>query len=163
ATGAGRPHPGPGRQGDGRRARAGRSLPREQTMNAALRVLADEYASALREAPADPQEAALMRAYDLGRRTLMLEGGVADLGLAHREVLAAALAGAGAREERARLTQRAADFLGEAMAPFKMVLRGYREANATLEQRVEERTAALRESEARYRDLFESAGDLIQG
>ena len=41
-----------------------------------------EYAAALLEYLADPQEAGLMRAYDLGRRTLNLEVDVAELGIA---------------------------------------------------------------------------------
>jgi PAS domain S-box-containing protein len=139
-------------------------------MNDPLRLLTEEYAAALREHLAEPREAGLLRAYDLGRRTLTLEAGTAELAAAHGKVLAAALAGARTPADRARLTERAGELLGEALAPFQMILTGYREANAqlqrlneTLEQRVQERTAALRESEERYRDLFENAGDLIQG
>jgi PAS domain S-box-containing protein len=135
-----------------------------------LQTLTEEYVAVLRKYLAEPQEAGLMQAYDLGRRMLTLEVGLAELGVAHAEVLAGGLSGAGTPEERTRLTQRAAEFLGEAMAPFKMILCGYREANTllqrlneTLEQRVKERTEALRDSEERYRDLFENAGDLIQG
>jgi signal transduction histidine kinase/ActR/RegA family two-component response regulator len=129
-------------------------------MNETLPLLTAEYAAALQEYLAEPQEAGLMHAYDLGRRTLGLAGDVAELGIAHGKVLAAALAGAGTAAERARLGQRAAEFLGEALAPCQMVLRGYREANAqlqrwnaTLEQRVQERTAALGDA-SRRKDEF---------
>jgi PAS domain S-box-containing protein len=138
-------------------------------VNTTSRELTEAYAAALREDLAGPQEANLMHAYDLGRRALTLGVSVADLGIAHGHALATALRGAGTPEERAKLTHRAAAFLRETLAPFEMMLRGYREANAllqrlneTLEQRVQERTAALRESEERFRDLFENAGDLIQ-
>jgi PAS domain S-box-containing protein len=139
-------------------------------VNDPLRLLTEEYASALQEHLAKPREAGLLRAYDLGRRTLTLEAVTAELAAAHGKVLEATLAGARTPAARARLTERAGEFLGEALAPFQMILSGYREANAqlqrlneTLEQLVQERTAALRESEERYRDLFENAGDLIHG
>jgi signal transduction histidine kinase/CheY-like chemotaxis protein len=125
--------------------------------------LTEAYAAALQEDLAEPQEANLMRAYELGRRALTLGLGVAELGIVHAQALAAA----DTPEARARLTRRAAEFLRETMAPFEMMLRGYREANAllqrlntTLEQRVKERTAALRASQeelqeaARRKDEF---------
>jgi hypothetical protein len=131
-------------------------------MNDALQRMTEEYAAALLEYLAEPQEVSLMHAYDLGRRTLTLEVGPAELELAHGRVLAVALRDAGTPEERARLTQRAAEFVGETMAPLQMIVQGYREANAllqrlneTLEERVQERTAALRKSEDRDRGLFD--------
>src|SRR5207247_5263573 len=92
----------------------------------------EEFAAALLEYLAEPQEASLMQAYDLGRRTLTLEVGLAELEMAHGRVLAMALRDAGTPEERARLTQRAAEFLGETMAPLQMIVQGYREINALL-------------------------------
>jgi signal transduction histidine kinase len=122
-------------------------------MNETFQQLAEQYAAAFQEYLSESQEAGLMHAYDLVRRALTLEMGVADLGIAHGRLLAAALPDGGTPEARAELIQRAAEFLGEAMAPFAMILRGYREANAglrrlseTLEQRVTERTEALRRS-----------------
>jgi PAS domain S-box-containing protein len=139
-------------------------------VNENLQDLTEHYASALQRYLANPQEAGLMRAYELGRRALELAVGVADLAMVHGQALATVLVDAGTSDERACLTRRAAEFLAESTAPLEMALRGYREANDllqrlndTLEQRVKERTAALEESEERYRDLFENAGDLIYG
>jgi hypothetical protein len=71
-------------------------------VNETLQELAPAYAAALREHVAEPQEAALMRAYDLGRRALSRGLSVAEVGLLHGQALAAALAGAASEEERAR-------------------------------------------------------------
>jgi len=139
-------------------------------VNENLQGLTEQYASALQQYLANPQEAGLMRAYELGRRALELAVRAADLAIVHGQALATVLADIDTSDERACLTRRAAEFLGESTAPLEMALRGYREANDllqrlndTLEQRVKERTAALEESEERYRDLFENAGDLIYG
>src|SRR5262249_14599773 len=139
----------------------------EFTVTTTSQEQTEAYAAALQEDLAAPQEANLMRAYELGRRALPLGVGVAELGIVHAQALATALAAADTPEARARLTRRAAEFLRETMAPFEMMLRGYREANAllqrlnaTLEQRVKERTAALRASQeelqeaARRKDEF---------
>jgi signal transduction histidine kinase/CheY-like chemotaxis protein len=128
-------------------------------VNTTSQAPTEAYAAALQEDLADPQEANLMHAYDLGRRALTQGLGVAELGIVHAQTLAAALATADTPEARARLTERAGEFLRETMAPFEMMLRGYQEANAllqrlneTLEQRVKERTAALDASQEELQD-----------
>src|SRR5262245_13737015 len=103
-------------------------------MSDPLQALAAECASALQEYLVAPQEAGLWQAYELGRRALTLKVAVAELGSAHRDVLATVLPAAGTPEEQAQLTQRAAEFLGEALAPLEMVLGGYREAHARLQR-----------------------------
>jgi signal transduction histidine kinase/ActR/RegA family two-component response regulator len=125
-----------------------------------LDVLSAQYAAALQEYLVGPREAGLMQAYDLGRYTLTVEEGVTELRLAHEKVLVAALSSTGASDEQERLSQRAAEFLIEAMAPLRMILRGYREANSllqrlnqNLEERVKEQTEEL-EQASRRKDEF---------
>jgi len=48
------------------------------------------------------------------------------------------------------------------LAERKLAEAALQQAHDELEQRIEERTAALRQSEERYRDLFDNANDLIQ-
>jgi signal transduction histidine kinase len=120
-------------------------------MSDSLQLLAAECASALRQYLAEPQEAGLLHAYELGRRALTLQVGVAELGVVHRNVLAT-LPDAATPEECARVAQRAAEFLGETMAPLEMAAGGYREANV-LVQRVNEALEELKQA-GRRKDEF---------
>jgi signal transduction histidine kinase len=121
-------------------------------MNDSRQSLAAEGASALEEYLAAPHEAGLLHAYELGRRALTHKVAVAELGIAYRNALAAALPGAVTPDEQARLAQRAAEFLGETLAPIEMILGGYREAHVRL-QRLHQILAELQEA-SRRKDEF---------
>lgn len=127
-------------------------------MNGSAQEWTEQYGAALREHLAAPREDGLMRAYDLGRRALALDMPIGELAGIHGRAML--LTDMGRSEETAAIAHRASEFLGEALAPYQMVLRGYQEANTllkqlndTLEQRVEERSSALREAN-RHKDEF---------
>src|SRR5919197_5577792 len=91
-------------------------------------ILASEYSSALREYVTGAGEAALTRAYDLGRKAASAGVGVLELAMVHHEALLRLPAqGAGDRPSIAM----AAQFLAESLSPFEMTLRSY-QANARL-------------------------------
>ncbi|HXF57417.1 MAG TPA: ATP-binding protein [Actinomycetota bacterium] len=122
-------------------------------MNQLLRSAEERYREALEGYLREGDEAALLRAYELGREALELGADLLDFLALHRAVLASLLEDTGGGSEAAALARRAGEFLGDALAPFEVALRGYREANAalhrlnqTLEQQVVERTWELRES-----------------
>ncbi len=108
---------------------------------------------------ADPGETALQGAYELGRQALAQGSGILDMLSLHVRALA----------QRLDDDELAADFLrrtrplaSELFAPFELAFRGYRQATdrlrasaAELEQRVAERTEALRAAEERFRSLVE--------
>jgi two-component system, cell cycle sensor histidine kinase and response regulator CckA len=124
----------------------------------------ETYGKALRAYLAGDTEAALERAYEIGRAALAIGLGVVDLAALHRQV---SLEGILTTEESVAAREqvdRGWKFFTEVLAPYEMTLRGFKEANlklhhiaSTLEQHVQDRTQDLRESERRYRLLFESS------
>jgi signal transduction histidine kinase/ActR/RegA family two-component response regulator len=123
-------------------------------VNGSVQEWTERYGVALREYLAEPSEDGLMQAYDLGRNALALDVAICNVVDVHREAVLANLDDVASESSTA--FARASDFLREALAPFEMGLRGYQEANAllkqlneTLEERVEERSVALREADRR--------------
>jgi c-di-GMP phosphodiesterase len=91
-------------------------------------VFAERYASALREYVSGGGEAALTRAYEVGRSAAGAGLGILDLVMLHHDALAQLPpAGAGDRPP----AEIAAQFLAESLSPFEMTLRSY-QANARL-------------------------------
>jgi hypothetical protein len=95
-----------------------------------MKQLASEYTRALIDflAAGTADEAKLEQAYELGRRALDLGAGVLEVTATHAQALSRV------REGSVTL---AAQFLNEALAPFEMALRGYREANTSLQRMTE--------------------------
>jgi PAS domain S-box-containing protein len=91
-------------------------------------ALQERYAEALREYVSGGGEAALTRAYELGRRAAGAGLGILDLALLHHQAMAALPAAA---EEGRSPVEMAAQFLAESLSPFEMTLRSY-QANARL-------------------------------
>ena len=93
--------------------------------------LGREYAEALREYASGAGEAALMRAYELGRRAAATGVGILELALVHHEALLRLSNGAGRASSDQPPVAMAAQFFAESLSPFEMTLRSY-QANARL-------------------------------
>ena len=122
--------------------------------------VADRYATALRAFLAEADEAGLEQAYELGRDALAEGLGVIELASLHAAALAQGDVAAGAKPEA---------FFAEALAPFEMALRGFREANQalkhaaeSLEQRVLERTSQLRAAELSVREQTRLLNSVVE-
>ncbi|HKA90006.1 MAG TPA: sensor histidine kinase [Haliangiales bacterium] len=126
-------------------------------MNGGRRELEQNYPKVLADCMADPGEAALMRAYELGRRALGGGASVVDVAVAHHRALAAAGAD-GLRADVRRALEAAQAALAEVLSPFELARRQFGEANAAL-RRLNERL----EEEARRiaHALHDEAGQLI--
>jgi hypothetical protein len=100
-------------------------------MSAVLGRFRVAYAETVRSRIADPGEAPLRQAYELGRGAVGEDLSVLDLAAVHHEVLADVL-----REnltaDAASLTQAAGDVFRESLSAFEMVRRGYRETRDTV-------------------------------
>ena len=101
-------------------------------MRPGIHALTDEYTLALREFLSGGGEAALLSAYELGRRGLAEGFGVLEIAALHQEALVRALLLTLAPEEGKRLAKRASEFFVECVAPFEMTRRGVQEANSVL-------------------------------
>jgi signal transduction histidine kinase len=147
-------------------------------MNRSLKKLTREYSAALKQYLAKQSEAQLEQAYGLGRVAVAKELGVLDIARAHQQAMSEAAhptKNGGAAMDRAEI------FFWEALSPFEVTHRGFRETNARLQeavaalekrnvdlerinQRLQEEISerrrtekALRNSEEHYRELFEEA------
>lgn len=101
-----------------------------------------------------------MHAYELGRRAVAEKRNILDLATMHQDIMLGTIAVDVTIEQRDIYRRRSEMFLAEVMAPFEMMHRGFvdtirqlQEVNATLEQRVEERTRALQDSQQRSADM----------
>jgi len=119
-------------------------------MNATVDALKGEYVRVLQEYLADGGEAALQRAYELGRQLLADGMAVLEIAALHHEAMATVVEETLKSEEASRTIKTAGEFFAESLSPFEMTHRGFREANL-----------ALRQSEERYRSLVENAKDVI--
>lgn len=120
-----------------------------------LAKLAEHYGNALGDFLVRFDEAARLRAYELGRQAMSDDAGLLDIVTIHHLALKTFLAHAGSTSMTRIWLARAAEFLGECLAPFEMSQRGYREANqelhrliAALERKNDEASRANRELEA---------------
>src|SRR3954451_21012753 len=93
--------------------------------------LEHEYSTALRDAVGGAGELALSHAYELGRMAAGTGIGVVELAAIHDHALREVL---GSSAPPAEVDQ----FFAEALSPFEMTHRGFREANERLESAVRE-------------------------
>ena len=114
--------------------------------------LTHQYAAAVRTYLAKEDEAALQRAYELGRQTVASGLGVMDLARAHSVVLLALLESQHQKEGISRIHNLASTFFQESLWAFEMLHRGFleatrnlRELNAALESRARQLTTANEE------------------
>lgn len=101
-------------------------------MNEAAQKLEDLYAQALRDHLAGAGEAALRRAYELGRKAVADGLGVLDLVTAHDEAAKGILDNAHTEAEITKKMEAMNSFLLESLSPFEITHRSFRETNAAL-------------------------------
>jgi hypothetical protein len=110
--------------------------------------VAKQYITSLLDYLNGESEDALWSAYEFGRRAMAAELGPLDIVALHQEALLPIIQHAITTKEAAWIMKRATKFFVESLSIFEMILRGYKEINATLrqqnvmlEQRINEWTA----------------------
>jgi PAS domain S-box-containing protein len=115
-----------------------------------LESLSEAYEAVLLDYLRGTGEAALERAYELGRRALAEGLGVLEMASIHHQALLKTSRRALSSEECVGAITAAEKLFVESLTPFEMTHRGFRETNA-----------ALQVTGERYRELFENANDIV--
>ncbi len=100
-------------------------------MNDIARRLSERYATLLAAHLEHPDETMLEEAHELGRSAIAAGLGVLDMVMIHHKALGRAARKDMPADDSGRL-DRAAQFFGESLSAFEMMLRGYRETNSRL-------------------------------
>ncbi len=94
----------------------------------------DEYRSSLCEYAAGGGEAALGRAYELGRRALSEQKSLVEIASLHHQAVLALVREAETEKRREELLGSSAAFLAECLSPYEMAHRGFQDAVKALRQ-----------------------------
>jgi signal transduction histidine kinase len=127
-------------------------------VSALWRELGEQYTRALRDYLSNPEEAALERAYGLGRRALGDGLGILEMAALHQESMLPILRESRTIDEGIAAIRMAGDFFMESLGPFEMTQRGFREANAALlrlNERLEEEARRIAHA------LHDEAGQIL--
>jgi signal transduction histidine kinase len=107
------------------------------------RTFEDQYRAALHEYAARGGEAALRKAYELGRRAIDDGKSLMEIAFLHHQMLSMVVEEVSEEERRASLWRAGSDFLAEALSPYEMAYRGFHDAlkalrrlNETLEEEI---------------------------
>ncbi|MBM3335775.1 hypothetical protein FJY63_14045, partial [Candidatus Sumerlaeota bacterium] len=137
-----------------------------ESVRATLEQLLEPYANALENYLAGGSEESLAQAYEFGRKAIEAGMGVVDVAVVHQHALAMILSHPLLPEECTKIAGAAERFFTECLAPYEMIIRGFREANdelsrlnQTLEQQVAERTHEL---EAACQNLEKTVDATVQ-
>jgi light-regulated signal transduction histidine kinase (bacteriophytochrome) len=109
----------------------------------------ERYSFALRGYLGAPDETGLQTGYELGRNAAFSGVGVLKMVAIHHEILSEVLSSQSNPDGISTMIKRASDFLEEAISPFEMAYRGYKDANREL-QRMNE---ALEESSRHLKEV----------
>jgi signal transduction histidine kinase len=103
----------------------------------------DEYRACLQEYSASRSEAALGRAYELGRRALTEQKSLVEMASLHHQAVLGLLRDVENEKQRSELVRASGEFLAECLSPYEMAHRGFQDAvkalrqlNETLEQEI---------------------------
>lgn len=122
--------------------------------------LQEEYSSALKLYLAKKDEETRSRPNEIGRRALSEGLGVLDMVEIHHRALSDAITSVPAARQNGSLLKAAAEFLDEALMPFEMTHRGFREVTDTLQRVITFANMLCHELRTPLTSIIASAGML---